>query len=404
MSTRIPQLVIACLAAAACGSCSGFWSRVTGQQARAEQVKAQEAELQQEVMRFADQFVEQIGSALTHFQEGKTVNAETRLEVQRWKLKQGSAAVQIASAQSALVNAVDMVVLVTLSREVVEDRWLVTYGEAARPVLNAYKAQEPLAWKLLEGSVPPEQQGELREVLSRWRAENPDVESVSFVRLADIQRTAKRTGDTASQPTGLFARLGLDPLAGLDPAVREVEQSRLLAERTVYYAQRMPGLVSAQAELLAYELAVAPEARNLLSATTRVSEASLSLANTAATLPEWATRERQAAIDQFMQALQSQQETMRALLTELRQALEAGNQTSQSLTTTVRAVDELVERFKPRETAPVTGEPRNPFDINDYTRAAAEFSTTARQLQQLVASLNQNVPGVTAASGPYSGG
>jgi hypothetical protein len=97
-----------------------------------------------------------------------------------------------------------------------------------------------------------------------------------------------------------------------------------------------------------------------------------------------------------MQALQSQQETMRALLVELRQTLEAGTQTSQSLNATVGAVDALVERFKPKEAVP--GAPKKPFDINDYTRAAAEFTATARQLEQLVAALDQNVPGVTAAA------
>ena len=398
MQIRIPQLLMTCLAVAACASCSGFWSRVTGEAARAEKVKAQEAQLQQQVMRFSDQIVEQLGSALTQFQRAPGTTPETRLAVQQWKLKQATAAVEIASGQYALVDAVEMVVLVTLSRTVIEEIWIPRYGEAVRPVLEAYQGQEPIAWKLIDGAVTPEQQAELREVLKRWRTDNPNAESVSFVRLADLERMGKRTSESSGQTSGLFGRLGLDPLAGLDPAVREVEQSRLLAERTVFYAQRMPGLISAQAELLVYEFAVAPETRDLLNATVRVGEASRTIANTTSALPEWATRERQAAIDQFMQALQSQQETMRALLVELRQTLEAGTQTSQSLNVTVRAVDELVGRFKPNEAAPAPGEPKKPFDINDYTRAAAEFSATARELQQLVAALDQNVPGVAAAA------
>ena len=402
MPIRVPQLMLACLVAAACTSCSGFWSRITGETARSEQVKAQETVLQQQVMRFSDQLVERVGGALTGFQNAAGTTAETRLDMQRWKVKQASAAVQIASSQNAVVDAVDMVVLVTLSRGVIEDNWISKYGEATRPILEAYQTQEPIAWKLLDGAVTPEQQTELRDALARWRASNPDVESVAFVRLADIARKGKRTSDSAGQTTGLFGLLGLDPMAGLDPAVREVEQSRMLAERTVYYAQRMPGLISSQAELLAYQLAVEPETRDVLSATTRVSEASRTIANTAATLPEWASRERQAAIDQFMQALQSQQETMRALLVELRQTLEAGTQTSQSLNATVGAVDALVERFKPKEAVP--GAPKKPFDINDYTRAAAEFTATARQLEQLVAALDQNVPGVAAAAQKVTAG
>jgi len=394
----MPHLIMACLAATACASCQSFWYRVTGEAARAEQVRAQEAELQQRVMRFSDEFVERVGSALTAFQHGPGTTAETRLDVQVWKLKHGTAAVEIASGQHALVNAVDMVVLVTLGRTVIEDTWLPRYGERARPVLEAYQTQEPLAWKLINEGITPEQQTELREALKRWRADNPNVENVSFVRLEDIARKGRPKGKSAGQTSGLLGLLGLDPLAGLDPAVRELEQSRLLAERTVYYAQRMPGLISAQGELLAYRFAVGPETRDLLSAMTRVSEASSSIANTASTLPEWVTRERQASIDQFMQALQSQREAMRILFVELRQALEAGNQTSESLTTTVRAVDELVSRFRPGEAATEHGVPKRPFDINDYTRAAAEFAATARQLEQLVAVLDQNAPGLTVAA------
>jgi hypothetical protein len=33
--------------------------------------------------------------------------------------------------------------------------------------------------------------------------------------------------------------LGIDPLSGLDPAIREIEQTRALAERTIYYMQRV---------------------------------------------------------------------------------------------------------------------------------------------------------------------
>ena len=41
-----------------------------------------------------------------------------------------------------------------------------------------------------------------------------------------------------------------DPLAGLDPAVRELTQTRLFAERALYVAQKMPLLLRWQTELL----------------------------------------------------------------------------------------------------------------------------------------------------------
>ena len=49
--------------------------------------------------------------------------------------------------------------------------------------------------------------------------------------------------------------LGLDPLTQLDPAVREITQTRELAERTIYYMQRAPSLLDMQLERITYQLA-----------------------------------------------------------------------------------------------------------------------------------------------------
>ena len=71
----------------------------------------------------------------------------------------------------------------------------------------------------------------------------------------------------------MFALIGLDPLSNLDPAVRELEQTRLLAERTIYYLQRAPSLLDMQIERLTYQLAVMPEAKQTLAGVERVSVA-----------------------------------------------------------------------------------------------------------------------------------
>ncbi len=64
-------------------------------------------------------------------------------------------------------------------------------------------------------------------------------------------------------PSSLMAVVGLDPMAGLDPAVRQVEQARLLAERAIYYAQRMPILIDLQLDRSLNRLAAGPESRKL---------------------------------------------------------------------------------------------------------------------------------------------
>ena len=62
--------------------------------------------------------------------------------------------------------------------------------------------------------------------------------------------------------------VNLDPTAGLDPAVREITQTRLMAERAMFTMQRMPFLLRLQTELLTYQLSDQSPIRQALADTT----------------------------------------------------------------------------------------------------------------------------------------
>ena len=86
------------------------------------------------------------------------------------------------------------------------------------------------AWKLTDEFLTPAQTEDFRNVLMEWRARNPHVESVTFVHFVDFAKAIGRPkAGEADQSGNLFGLLGLDPLAALDPAVRQIEQTRLLA-------------------------------------------------------------------------------------------------------------------------------------------------------------------------------
>lgn len=347
-------------------------------------------ELQLRVMRYADEYAGRIQEPISRFQQ-ESMDAGERLAAQNWKLSQSTSAYTIASGPSPLTNALDMVVLATLSRMVLEDSWVgERYGNRAAGVLDAHRALEPRAWELLEGELTAEQEARLHEVIDDWRKRNPTVRAVAYVHFRDFAKSVGRPSPGESAQAGsLFSMLGLDPLSNLDPAVREIAQTRQLAERTIYYIQRAPNLLDMQVERLTYQFATMPETKDLISAVDRAGRAAEQAGAVAGGLPDVLSREREAAIAQFMDALNEQQAATRSLVGEMREALEAGTVTSQSLGETIRSFDALMARFdKPQAASQPPSVPAKPFDITEYTAAAREFAATTRELQSLVMTLD----------------
>lgn len=376
--------------------CNTF-ARLSGQQQKADTRADQLQILQLEVMRFADEYSGRITSPVLDF-KNQTTLTEERLAAQNWLLSQTNSAYTIASGPNPISNALDMVVLATLSRMVLEDSWVgEKYGERAEPLREAHARLEPRAWELIDEVLTEQQRTQLRRIIEEWRERNPKVRAVAYIHFHDFAKAIghPKAGE-AKSPGNLFSFLGLDPLSTLDPAVREIAQTRHLAERAIFYLQRAPRVLDMQVERLTYEFAAMPATRQLMADVERLSLASEAAGKLAGELPAVVARERQAAIDQFTQALYAQESQLRELAVELKGTLEAGTATSNSLDTTIRSLDSLMARFdKPSANpAPEPAVPAKPFDIADYAAAAREFSVTARELQALVQSIDAGTPGL----------
>lgn len=377
----------------------GFIGNLTGEtarkQARAEEAKQQSQALQQKVMRFADRYVE---SVTLHAQElaGGLEQPALKVEVFEWRFTSATSAVQIAAGPSPVTNAVDMVVMVSLSRRIVEGRWVERYGKRAQPVLAAYRSLEKEAWQLLDGLGSSEQLAEMAGLLDAWFAENAGVSTAAFIRFDTFAGAGEGQKSKVRASPSLLGIVGLDPMKGIDPAIQEVEQTRLLAERAVYYAQRLPLLIDLQASLIGARAAADPQVLQVTGAVGQVGELSASLGRLADEAPALLARERQAAIAQFMGELQQQQQEMLALATELRAAIEAGAVTAEQLDALVQSTDRLVARFRPDAGAGSAAGTRRPFDINEYTRAIAEVAATTRELQRLVEDADGLAPQLAA--------
>lgn len=357
--------------------------------------------LQLRSMRFADEYVGSIVEPIRHFQ-ASTDDAGDRLAAQNWLLSQATAAYTIASGPSPVVNAIDMVVLASLSRMVIDDAWSSEhFGERAALLRDTYRRLEPLALELAQGALPADQIAELRQLIVKWRAQNPHVTAISFVHFRDVAASIGQSAPTGIDPAGgLFSLLGLDPFSSLDPAVREIARTRELAERTIYYAQRVPSLLDMQVERLTYEFATMPEMKRLFANADSVTHAADTTGRVIGELPALLSREREAAIRQFMDAVTAETSRTRQLTVELKATLEAGTAASDSLTTSIRAFDQLMQRFdKPPPAVGVPQTPSRPFNITEYTDAAGEIARAAKELQGLIAGVDRDDAPLILAAG-----
>jgi hypothetical protein len=357
----------------------------------AEESAAALLQLQLSVMRFADEYTTRLTDQVIVFQQA-TGNPADRLAAQGWLVSQATAAFTIASGPNPELNAIDMLVFASLSRRVMEDRWVAElYNGRAEGLLAAHRALEDRAWRLSKQLLTPAQTDELRASLDAWHRENPLLRVVPFIHLEDFAFATSRTRASTSPSNGsVFSFLGIDPLSNLDPAVREIAQSRQLAERAVYYAQRTPKLLSMEVQRLVFELAVMPESVDLLQSISRLSTAAQQTGELAADLPDLLATERAATIEQLAGVLDTQQEQLQALIIELRSTLEAGTATSDSVKGTIASLDGLLARFDRPPTTP--GESRQPFDITQYTETFRQLSETAQQLQVLVGQVDGKAP------------
>jgi hypothetical protein len=370
-------------------------------------------QIQSQIMGFADTYLAYIRQAVEQVMSGDITPPE-RSAVYRAQLNTVYAAITIASSPNSLVAVMDMVVLVTLGRMVTEEYWIPeVYGARGLPVLKAMQTAEAEIWELAEQVMWPEQQQELREIIDRWWADHPGQIVISTIRLSELGQYRRQVRETGGkQRSSVFSFFYVDPLANLDPATREIKKTRELTERVFYYSERVPLLLNWMMRSLYYDLAAAAEMQQLMANADQVAGAFEGLPDVIAQERDAAVAqiaknlavEREQAINQFMDGLTDQREALKedlaaeeerlqGALAEMKRTIDAGTELSSSLQTTVALLDGFVARFEKDPDAPA-GEP---FDINDYRQTAIELAEAARQLDELVASVDQLL--VTAQPG-----
>ena len=127
-------------------------------------------------------------------------------------------------------------------------------------------------------------------------------------------------------------------------------------------------------------LAAGPESQKLQQQTASLTSSAARFAAVAEALPGTISAEREALIRQLNETLTTQAASLRPLLVEMRGTLEAGSAAAASVDRATRSIDALVARFAKKPGEPDTGKP---FDVTEYTQAAAEIAHAATVLDQL---------------------
>lgn len=170
-----------------------------------------------------------------------------RLRAADDELKFMSAALDIAVGAAPEINLLDMVTLVALGREATARRWSAdACGPAAQGLAKAFQDSLDDISGIARNVTSDEVEAELRQVIKEWKAENPNQEDVTAVRLS------------AYAEGGAVASLGSRHASGLFSAVRgaarTADSAVLLAERALYASQRLPFLVRTHARIGGSEL------------------------------------------------------------------------------------------------------------------------------------------------------
>jgi hypothetical protein len=355
---------------------------------------ADEVIIQSQVMSFADRFFSIMASEFIQFVDLKP-SKKIRYEVQRMVTYSVSQAYIIAGEDDPGVALLDLMTMVMLGRIIFEEEGPKRYGNWILPIIKGFESAEKDIMQIAARFLKADQIKNLQILVRRWRENNPEVLFFPLVRFSDFAPGRRESKLTRSDdPDGIFE--------SLEVATKEAEELRLLAERGIYLATRLPQLWGLFTELWLSRLFDNPDVEKILGDLSQLSDVGTRLAITANNLPDQIAREREALIKQVMEGISkerssaikellsevsaerraamndfiSEEQRIKGMLSELRQTIEAGNQLLASTNT-------LISRGR---------EPNNqgkPFDIADYQKALVELSNSAKELTKLATTVER---------------
>jgi hypothetical protein len=304
-----PQLILAALLAGLVTGCAALGLRPSEKAApsRSESLKTMDpARIQADTMGFADRFVATMTDVCDEL-ERRAPTPAAKDAAHQLKTDLALGVISDAVSPRPIAGLIDMVVLVTLLRQIAEDPWADRmFGTDASRLVETLQRQETDIRSLASQYLTDPQLAELSQLADRWYRAHPDERSVSHVHLADLPEANRPPEEAGKLPSSVFGLLFFDPTADLDPTVREIELSRATSERMFFYLQRLPLLLQLQVESFYRQVLDVPQLERVLDdvsavagSATRFAEASREFTDIVGCFPQQLSEERQQAVLQI---------------------------------------------------------------------------------------------------------
>jgi hypothetical protein len=198
---------------------------------------AEAQSLQSSVMALADTSMQRIAAEINLARPGTT--PEARRDEMSTRLVLSSSIVAIAMQPDAVDALGDLLTFTTLTADAQRNAAMGKEADSYEArLLRALEQNDADAWRVAERWVNEPTRIAFRERILSYQGSRRSAAAVAFVRLADV----KRGGSTSVESdSGLFD--------SLHAATQQMDQTRMLAERSLFLAQRIPFLMRLQAEV-----------------------------------------------------------------------------------------------------------------------------------------------------------
>jgi hypothetical protein len=241
--------------------------------------------LQSSVMALADTSMQRIASEINLARSA--TSPEARRDEMAARLVLSSSIVAIAMQPDPVDALADMLTFTTLTADAQRVAAMGKPDDSNETrLLRALEQNDADAWRVAEQWVNEPTRVAFRQRILSWGGSRRSAAEVAFVRLADV----KRAGSTSVESdSGLFD--------SLHAATQQFDQTRLLAERSLFLAQRMPFLMRWQAEVYTGNALATKEAQQTQAQLEQMSAIMETVSGLLAGMAQQVAKERQAALD-----------------------------------------------------------------------------------------------------------